>query len=110
MANAATGSAVDNWPDELDWGDLPPPIQNAAAQGQNLGYNDVGYHHDIANYLPPLHEDDPAINIYAGAAALDRGHREPAQAQAGPPDAVCADLTFSHMHLTSPLALAVRHT
>jgi hypothetical protein len=86
MENAATGSAVDNWPDEVDevdWEDMPPPIQNTAAQGQDLGYNDVVYHHDIANYLPPLHEDDPAINIYAGALDV------PAQAQAGPPDAVC---------------------
>jgi hypothetical protein len=85
MENAAAGSAVDNWPDELDWEDtMPPPIQNTTAQGQDLGYNDVGYHYDIANYLPPLHEDYPAIDNYAGDA-LDF----PAQAQAGPPDAVC---------------------
>ena len=95
-------AAVDNWPDELDWEDFPPLIQNTAAQGQVLGYNDAGYHHDIANYLPPLLEHDPAINNYAGAAL-----EVSAQAQPGPPDAVCADLTFSHAHLTSR---AVSHT
>ena len=53
----------------------------------------MGYH-DIAND-PPLHEHrDYAINNYAGVAL-----GVPTQAQAAPPDPVCADLPFPHTHI-----------
>ena len=86
-------NAVDNHRPDEDWGDMSPPIENAAAQTrpQDLGYTDMGSY-DMANYYPPLHEHrNHAIDNYAGAA-LD----VPAHAQAASPAPVCTGLTLPH--------------
>ena len=58
---------------------MPPPIEYTA------GYNDIANLHEHRDY---------AINNYAGVS-LD----VLTQAQAAPPDPVCADFPFPHAHI-----------
>ena len=78
---------------------MPPPAEITSAQGQRqeqqyvgMDYNNMGY---MVNELPLHDHHDHAIDNYAWAAL-----NVPAQAQAGPMDPVCTDLTFfSHTHV-----------
>ena len=85
-------------PDE-DYADMPSPVENTAAQGQqqDLQYIDTGYY-NMVNDCPPLHghrnHAKDAINNYAGVAP-----DVPAQAQAGPPVPVSTDFTISYTHI-----------
>jgi hypothetical protein len=79
---APANAAGNHWPVE-HWEDMPPPVENDAAQAQpqDLEIVDVGYY-NMGNDHPPLHEHpNLAINNYAAPVALE----VPAQAQADPP-------------------------
>lgn len=75
---------------------MPPPVENIAAQAQaqDLQYVDMG-HYDMANdYPPPQGYLDHIIGNNARIVQDD-----PAQAHVALPAPVCTDLTSLHTHI-----------